>query len=154
MGNNPLIEFLERGGAEIIPPTNPWEMARFKTERGTHVIYKNAQGRFSYSDPHADQAHKAWMGKKPWLAPEKTQRRDRKYLQVAIIKRDGDECFYCGGAFTDGNPATIEHMLALGSGGNNVFENLAVAHASCNKEADCLAVTQKVKLRERKRNAV
>lgn len=149
-----LEAFLEERGAEILPITNPWEVVRFRTARGVQVIYKTATGKFSYSDPHADQAHKAWMGNKPWLAPDKTPRRSRKYLEVAIMQRDGCDCFYCGKPFTLDNQATIEHLLALGSGGNNVLANLALAHENCNREADCLSVSQKVVLRDKKRNSL
>ena len=95
-----LDEFLEHGGAEILPTTNPWEVVRFKTARGTHVVYKNSKGNHTFSDKFADDAFKAWRGKKPWLAPEKVKRRDRSYLKIAIAKRDGDACFFCPEPFT------------------------------------------------------
>ena len=152
MEPNDFYNFLQRGGAEIIPAKSVWEVARFKTQRGVHVVYKNKLGKYSYSDPHAEQAHQAFMGKKPWMAPEKVKRKPQTYLKTAIINRDGDSCFYCLDPFTPADPPTIEHLLALGSGGNNVLANLALAHESCNREADCMAVAEKVRLRDKKRS--
>lgn len=147
--NAAIEEFIEHGGGEVVPQTNPWEVVRFKTVRGTHVVYKNAKGKYSYSDKHAEQAHKAFMGKKPWMAAEKVQRRGMRYLIISIKKRDGEGCFYCPKPFTEDDRPTIEHLLALGCGGNNTIANLALAHESCNKEADCLSVAEKVRIRER-----
>lgn len=142
-------EWLEKGGAELLPIKNPWETVRFKTARGTHVIYRNKSGASSYSDPHAEEAFKAFTGKKPWMSPDKVKRRSRKYLETAIMKRDGDKCFFCCKGFTEEKPATIEHLLALGSGGNNTIANLALAHEDCNKLAACMSIAEKVKLREK-----
>ena len=152
MEPNNFYNFLQRGGAEIETTKSPWEIARFKTPRGVHVVYRNKAGKHSYSDPHAEQAHQAYMGRKPWMAPAKVKRQPRGYLQTAIIQRDGEGCFYCPHPFTPSDPPTIEHLLALGSGGNNVLANLALAHESCNREADCMAVTEKVRLRDKKRS--
>ena len=70
-------DFLEHGGAELLATKNPWDVVRFKTARGTHVVYKNAKGNHSFSDDHAQQAWNAWQGKKPWMAPDKTKRREQ-----------------------------------------------------------------------------
>lgn len=147
--NHTFEDFLEHGGAEMLATKNPWEVVRFKTARGTHVVYKNSKGNHSFSDDHAQTAWNAYCGKKPWMAPEKTKRRSRKYLTDAIMRRDGNCCFFCPEPFTDENPATIEHLLALASGGNNVLANLALAHEECNLRAATMSVTQKVELRDK-----
>jgi len=148
MAHDHLIEFLEQGGAEILPPTNEWEAVRFRTERGTHVIYLNSKGKFSYSDPLAGEAHACFRNKKPWLAQPKQKRRGRGYLQHAIRKRDGDRCFYCPHPFTDERPATIEHILAIALGGSHNLGNLALAHQDCNLMAGSMSVMEKIRLRE------
>jgi 5-methylcytosine-specific restriction endonuclease McrA len=149
MKRPPLEEFLEPGGAEILPVTNPWELVRFKTARGTHVVYNNAKGNKAYSDNHAQDAYRAYIDGKKWIAQEKVQRRSRRYLETAIRRRDGDDCFFCCRPFTEVNPATIEHLLAISSGGSNGLANLALAHESCNMLASDLSVVEKVKLREK-----
>lgn len=146
-----LEEFLEQGGAEILPVTNPWELVRFKTERGTHVVYNNAKGNKAYSDNHACDAYHAYLGGKKWLGQEKAKRRPRRYLESAIRQRDGDDCFFCGDPFTEENPSTIEHLLAIASGGSNGIANLALAHESCNFQAADLSVAEKVRLRDKLR---
>lgn len=143
-----LEEFLEQGGAELLAITNPWELVRFKTQRGTHVVYINKQNNKAYSDEHAKEAYRAWHDGKPWIAKEKVNRRSQRYLIEAIKKRDGYACFFCCDPFTDNNHPTIEHLLAISSGGSNGIANLALAHESCNMAAGSLSIMEKIKIRE------
>jgi hypothetical protein len=147
----PLDEFLEHGGATILPVTNPWEVVRFKTPRGTHVVYTNKQNNKTYSDDHAKEAYRAWIDGKPWIAKEKVNRRSIRYLIEAIRRRDGEECFFCCNPFTEENPETIEHLLAITSGGSNGIANLALAHEACNMKAGNLSVMEKIRMREKLR---
>lgn len=147
----PLEEFLEQGGATLLPVTNPWEVVRFKTQRGTHVVYTNKQNNKTYSDPHAKEAYQAWIDGKPWIAKEKVNRRSIRYLVEAIKKRDGDGCFFCCDPFTAERPETVEHLLAITSGGSNGIANLALAHEDCNMAAGNMAVMDKVRMREHAR---
>lgn len=148
----PLEEFLEHGGASILTVTNPWEVVRFKTQRGTHVVYTNKQGNKTYSDPYAREAYQAWIDRKPWIAKEKVARRSRRYLVAAIKRRDGEGCFFCSDPFTEENPETIEHLLAITSGGGNGIANLALAHEQCNMAAGNMSVMEKVRMREKNKN--
>ena len=148
----PLEEFLEHGGATLLPVTNPWEVVRFKTQRGTHVVYTNKQGNKTYSDPHATEAYHAWIDRKPWIAKEKVARRSQRYLIVAIKKRDGDGCFFCDEPFTEENPETIEHLLAITSGGSNGIANLALAHEQCNMDAGNISIMEKISMREKNKD--
>lgn len=143
-----LEEFLEHGGATILPVTNPWEVVRFKTQRGTHVVYTNKQNNKTYSDDHAKEAYRAWHDGKAWLAKEKVSRRSIRYLIEAIRKRDGDSCFFCSDPFTAQRLETVEHLLAITSGGSNAIANLALAHEDCNMKAGNMAVMDKIKMRE------
>lgn len=143
-----LEEFLEQGGAVMLPITNPWEVVRFRTPRGTHIVYTNKQGNKTYSDEYAKEAYHAWGDGKPWIAKEKVSRRSIRYLIEAIKKRDGDECFFCYKPFTAEKPETIEHLLAITSGGSNAIANLALAHQECNMVAGNVAVMDKIKIRE------
>jgi hypothetical protein len=143
-----LIEYLEKAGATILEPTNEWEVARFTTVRGTHVIYRNSKGRFSYSDPVAGNAHDMFKKGGTWSATPRPKKKRNGYLQHAIRKRDGDGCFYCPHPFTEERPATIEHILALALGGSHHIGNLALAHAECNLMAGSMPVMEKIRLRE------
>lgn len=143
-----LEEFLEHGGAEMLPITNPWELVRFKTPRGTHIIYNNSKGNKSYSDEYANEAYQAYIDRKPWIAKEKVNRRSQSYLIEAIKKRDGNECFFCRVPFDEETGPTIEHLLAITSGGSNGIANLTLAHKECNMKAGSLSVMEKIKIRE------
>lgn len=144
-----IADYLQEGGAEILDITNPYEVVRFKTKNGTHVVYTNKIGNKSYSDPYAKEAYQAYINGKKWIAKEKQKRKGLKYLQIAIKKRDGDCCFYCKNKFSEEGKPTIEHLLPLSKGGSNGIANLALAHEECNLMAADLDIVEKVRLRER-----
>ncbi len=146
-----LEEFLERGGATILPVTNPWEIARFKTVRGVCVIYRNANGNMRFSDPNAEEAYDAYRQGKAWFANEKATRIKRRTIREQLLARDGGNCFYCTLPFTSEDPETIEHFLAIAKGGTNHLDNLALAHESCNRAVGDLPIVKKIALRDRMR---
>lgn len=143
-----LCEFLETGGAEILPITNPYELARFTSANGVCVVYQNKKGALSYSNEHAKVAVRRFMDGKPWNATVKHKRIQRESIEVKLLARDGNQCFYCREKFTDDNPATLEHLLSVTHGGNNNINNLALAHESCNQEAGNLSIVDKIKMRK------
>jgi hypothetical protein len=50
-----------------------------------------------------------------------------------LVARDGDRCWYCGYALTEGDRAcTIDHVLPRSEGGSNRLENLRLACSYCN----------------------
>lgn len=152
-----LQSFLEKGGAEILPTTNPWELARFRAETGISVIYQNSKGRISYSDENGHNAFAAMQDGKKWTAAQIVKRIQRKTVEELLAERDGCQCFYCSaivyGPSSEAKP-TLEHLVAISDGGNNHLSNLALACEPCNTEAASLPVIQKVKLRETKRAKV
>lgn len=142
-----LCEFLEVGGAEILPITNPFELARFKTVNGTCVIYQNKKGGLSYSNDHAKVAASHFLDGKPWSAAKKHHRVQRQSVEAKLLARDGITCFYCGVEFTDEIPPTLEHILSIAHGGTNNIENLCLCCEPCNVAAGNLAIVDKMKLR-------
>ena len=147
-----VADYLTRGGAEMLERTNPWEVARFRTCNGTHVIYQNAKGRVSYSDEHAHNAFTAWQDGRSWTAGDIKERIKRKTVEELLVERDGACCFYCGTfdfSASKGKP-TLEHLLSISEGGNNHLSNLCLACEPCNKEAGNLPIIEKVKLREKR----
>lgn len=142
-----LNEFLELHGAEILPVTNEFEQARFKTVNGTCVIYRNNKGAFSFSNDHAKVAFTAFMEDKPWNASKKHQRIMRKTIEKKLLERDGPDCFYCVRPFTEAFPPTLEHFLSIQQGGNNHINNLALACEPCNLKAGSLPIAEKLKIR-------
>ncbi len=60
-----------------------------------------------------------------------TKARRRDLLSVCVAAQ-GNLCALCGHPFTDGNPATLDHIKALAVGGDHSRQNLQAAHAPCN----------------------
>lgn len=148
-----LQSFLEKGGAQILDPTNPWELARFRTDDGISVIYQNRKGGVSYSNEHAHNAYTAFNDDKKWSATKQKDRIKRKTVEELLVERDGATCFFCGTTdftATNGKP-TLEHLLSISEGGNNHLSNLVLACETCNKAAGSLPIIEKVKLRESNR---
>jgi hypothetical protein len=54
-----------------------------------------------------------------------------------VAKRDGDRCVWCGCSFSDENPSTLDHLIPVGWGGRNYFENTVLACEPCNHRRGC-----------------
>lgn len=50
-----------------------------------------------------------------------------------LIRRDGEECCYCGVSLTPGT-RTIDHVIPRSLGGSNKIDNLVLACSPCNEE--------------------
>jgi hypothetical protein len=55
---------------------------------------------------------------------------DRRYL-AAILRRDGDECFYCGRGVT-AETVVLDHVIAEAIGGDSSHRNIVAACHECN----------------------
>lgn len=142
--------WLEKNGAEVLMPTNPYELVRFIAHGGTHVIYVNNKGRISANGFSVDAMQAFDDGKPLDMGFSKTKRTPNASRKAALIKRDGRDCFYCGKPMTD-DDITVEHLIALDKGGNNRLENMALAHDACNRRAGNSSLTYKLKLRDQMR---
>lgn len=150
--------WLRDRGSEIREPSNEYELARFTTPEGVGVIYCNASGAISSWVGGSLEAYKAFMASAPWRVGKSTKRRSGSKAEhqiAAVIKRDGNECWYCGLPFGDDQFArTKEHLVSVTHGGPDHIANIVVAHKGCNLEAGNLSVSEKCKLREAKRFGV
>jgi len=146
--------WLVENGSEILVPTNPYEVIRFKTDLGVGVIYCKGTGRLSSWVNGAEEAFRAFAEKKPWRAVPRTKRTSgkRKNRYETLVDRDGDTCLYCGKPMTAAE-ATIEHIVSATHGGPNHLANFALAHQHCNNEAAHLSAREKFELALRKRSA-
>lgn len=143
--------FLVERGAQILQPTNEWEVLRFKTSRGTSIVYCNARGGVTPTG-EATAAWDAFEKCKPWRgapAPKKRVKGRERLLPLyrALLKRDGAACFYCG-APTDEADRTLEHLVARAHGGPDHLSNLVLAHRRCNANAGHLSAMEKIRMRE------
>jgi hypothetical protein len=148
--------FLTERGAQILQPTNEWEVMRFKTSRGTSVVYCNAKGGITPTG-ESITAWAAFEKNGPWRAspaPKKRQTGREKTLPLfnALLKRDGAGCFYCG-IETNEEDRSLEHLVPIAHGGPNHLSNLVLAHRKCNSIAGHKSVMEKILAREARRGA-
>ncbi|PVX84320.1 HNH endonuclease [Paraburkholderia unamae] len=139
--------FLVERGAQVLQPTNEWEVLRFKTARGVSVIYRNAKDGLTFTGEAAD----AWNGLAKgnnWRGVEAVKRPPKVSAYVrALLKRDGDACFYCAQPMSE-EDRTVEHLVARSHGGPNHLSNMVLAHRLCNANAGHLSAMEKIRLRE------
>lgn len=137
-------------GAEVLAPTNPFELVRFRAHSAVHIVYTKANGNIT-AQGFAKEAITAFKHKKPIdMGLVKANRNNASKQRAALFKRDGRECFYCGIDMPD-DDMTNEHLINISAGGNNRIENMALAHKACNQRAANLPLLAKIKLREKMR---
>lgn len=133
-------KWLVSRGCEILPATNPYEVLRFKGKE-VGVLYSTGKT----SGKYANDAYVAFKLKRKWKgAPDNTVRKGIYYKEkIALIERDGRNCFYCGMPLCE--DITVEHLMSLNSGGSNTLGNMVLAHLKCNHEAGVMTISEKVK---------
>lgn len=141
-------EFLTARGAQLLVPTNEWEVVRFKAGGLVSVIYKNARGLITAAGP-ARAALDAFTYQGKWDAGVKGVRKNRnRSVEVStLLERDGETCFLC--RLPLGSDITVEHLVPVAQGGPNHIANKALAHQACNLRMGHLSVMEKIALREK-----
>ena len=66
-------------------------------------------------------------------------------VRAKLLKRDGDECWFCGEPM--GTDCTIEHLVPKANGGRNTMANYALAHRKCNQAAANKPLVEKLEMR-------
>lgn len=64
----------------------------------------------------------------------------RAAIIAALVMRDGSACYICGQDGDLHDPWQVEHVKPRAAGGSDELENLALAHASCNRAKGTKAV--------------
>ena len=141
-------DWLRAAGAEVLEPTNEWEVLRFRAGGVTHVVYRNARG-FMNMAQATRHIVDCFLGGQPWSAGVAVERRRYSTDERALLKRDGDCCFLCWGKLRD--DVTVEHLVAVTHGGPNHIANKALAHKGCNARMGNLSAMEKVRMREANR---
>jgi hypothetical protein len=140
--------WLTARGAEVLTPTNEWEMLRFRTEKGTSIVYSNKRGQLTWMN-QAGEAYLAHVSNKSsWRGVPKTERQLRSSVVCQALRdRDGDACFYCHlpVAIEEESP---EHLVAVTHGGPDHIANMALAHRVCNQQAGHASLMEKIGIRE------
>lgn len=133
--------WLQDRGCEILPNTNEYEVIRWRG-REVGVIYSSGRTSNSYTSKAWDCFVKAkqWDG-----APIKVGRKG-SYMKEKekLILRDGTRCFYCDGEMNE--DITLEHLIAISSGGKNELSNMVLAHEKCNHDVRNKPISEKVKI--------
>lgn len=65
---------------------------------------------------------------------------DRAAIIAAIVMRDGSDCYICHQEGDPSDPWQVEHVKPRAAGGTDELDNLALAHASCNRAKGVKAV--------------
>lgn len=144
-----LSRRLVAAGAEMLAPTNPYEVMRFRTRYGVGVIYTNAKARRKENaEATLALTHlREQLGGFKTLAPVPVVARQKYAGSVKrIMERDGHCCFFCGKRL--GDDVTVEHLVAIAHGGPNHISNLFLAHGKCNQAAGHLSAPEKIAMRD------
>jgi len=136
--------FLKSSGAEILEPTNPYEVVRFRTKNGVSVVYTGKRG-YSFTG-EAKEALDAMEKKNVWTIISSGLKEKREKLKL-LIERDGLECFFCTKETTE-DSRTIEHLLSVSSGGNNNMANLVLACKDCNIAVGDMPIIDKIRYKD------
>jgi len=128
-------------GAEILPKTNEFEAIRFKGSK-VGVLYKSGK----VSNPYTEDAISCFKKNKKWNGKPVNVGRQNNYKKEKekLIERDGTNCFLCGKPLLD--DITLEHLIALSSGGKNNLSNMVLMHQSCNSEVSNIPINQKINI--------
>lgn len=133
--------YVAKAGADILEPTNQYELLRFMSREGIGIVYEGKRG-ITFTGA-ALTAYQFFDNGKQYVASKNYQRWERPTVVAALLERDGGDCFYCGKEMAD--DITVEHILAKAHGGPDSEENLCLAHERCNKDMGSLSVVEKIK---------
>jgi len=141
MNIDKFTKWLTQMGVEILPVTNQYEALRFKG-REVGVLYKSGKVANSYTTEAIKcfKKKQKWNGKPINVGRKNTYRKEKSKL----IERDGTDCFLCGKPLED--DITLEHLIALSSGGKNNLSNMVLMHEKCNQEVSNAPINEKVNL--------
>lgn len=139
--------WLRRQGAQVLPATNQYEVARFLARGQTNVVYIGRRGMSAIG--FAGECLLAYTkGVGINMGFTQKPRNSMMRMKLSLWERDHGLCFFCGVA-VDIQQATVEHLVGRGKGGPDHQDNLALAHDACNKTAANLPLMEKIKVRER-----
>ena len=143
-------------GSAIYAPTNPYEVARFLTDIGVAVVYRDKTDRLTEWTNGGDAAWRAFKTGVDWRARENT-RKSRTVTKRAntirtLLKRDGACCVFCGREMAE-QDITVEHIVPATAGGSTHLSNLTLAHAACNRMAAHMSAREKIELAVKMRSA-
>lgn len=135
--------WLTKRGAIVLPPTNQWELIRYKTVDTVSIVYTNKNKALTFTGD-SDVAYKAWRTNRHWTAI-KRKRQPLRSKKAVLATRDGKRCFACLDKLGY-DKLTIEHILSFCHGGTDNDNNLCLLCVPCNNLMDSLPIVKKIEL--------
>lgn len=132
--------FLNKMGAAVLDPTNPYELVRFRTENGVSVIYTGKRGLTFTGE--SEQAYKRFKEGKSWKAISR-KRKSLRAKKARLAARDGKRCF-AHGERKNFDDLTIEHLLNFSHGGSDNENNLVLVCEGANTALGNLPIAKKI----------
>jgi len=133
--------WLSDRGCEILPCTNEYEALRFSgKEIGVYYKSGKVSNQFTAKAVSCFIRNKAWDGKPINVGRNPSYRKEK----IAILKRDGSNCFICNKPL--GDDITLEHLDPLSKGGKNKLSNMVLAHDKCNRDLKNISLVDKIKI--------
>lgn len=135
-------EWLHNNGAQVLDPTNDYELVRFRNANGIGVIYEGKRG-LSFTGESAEGWRRFKRGENWKIVTRKRRNLSHKKDELAL--RDGLRCFAHGDT-KHINELTIEHLLSFSQGGNDNNNNLVLVCKPANDKLSNLPLSQKIEL--------
>lgn len=135
-----FITWLNKMGAEVLDPTNQFEVIRFKTQNGVSVIYTGKKG-ITFTGESKEAWH-AFDAGRSWKAVDR-KRKNLRAKKSRLAARDGKKCF-AHGTKRNFDDLTVEHLLNFSHGGNDNESNLVLMCKSANEELGNLPLAKKL----------
>lgn len=142
-----FITWLNKMGAEVLDPTNPFELIRFRTQNGVSVIYTGKKGVTFTGE--SEEAYGLFNRGKKWKVVDR-KRKNLRAKKARLAARDGKACFIHGEKMNF-DDLTIEHILSFSHGGTDNENNLCLACEPCQKALGNLPITKKIRIIAEKR---
>lgn len=144
--------WLTARGAEVLQPTNEWEIVRFRAHGMISIIYAKKNGSTTFTGI----AQTAWVEFESGASAMRFSQREPRQHRLDVIvrtlvERDGPNCFYCGAELGDDLRPTKEHLVARTAGGPDHISNIFLSCLPCNREVGHMSAPEKIRFRDQKR---
>lgn len=142
-----LKDFLIAAGAEVLTPTNEYELVRFRADGEISIVYRKGKGDRVTLTGQAGKALRAFFGGTSWNTASKTPREwtSAKPDIRTLFDRDGPDCFACAFPMSP-EEATRDHLVPLASGGPDHIANKVLMHRACNSQCGHMSAPEKIRM--------
>lgn len=138
-----IRSWLSERGAEVLEPTNEYEVLRFKAANDTHIVYRGKSDKLTINTA-TRKILQTFVTNGAWRAQPATARKSVAPKIKTIRERDGDLCFFCGITVSDAD-ASADHLVPITHKGPNHIGNLVLMHTLCNQRAGAMSAPEKIK---------